>query len=327
MRTDGAYTAAVNTLPFALPGEVIGWIRDVFSTVNARVSAKLTAFPTTHETSLDMSLIEEVSQHSAPVSFSSGWLVRLETHFLGGGRYWGSWEVADLGILIVFRRGGVVVQTKIALMQSKRLYPSEAQTTAEDHPLDYIAGFSRLLPAEQEYKSAVKARTFSFQDTSRYRALEFEGNQYKAILGYEKETTVPVHYLLYNPLQLPHSVTYPVEAGRWQQEYSASRVGARVIAASSLDFKLKQGGLLPNDHPAFNHIFEKASSEQSPPWPLEYFIADLVLSCKEGHVAGLNSMEDEALFTVFNRRSGPISAALSVTIDAPAEVATQLTNQ
>ena len=183
-----------------------------------------------------MSLIEEVSQHSAPVSFSSGWLVRLETHFLGGGSYWGRWEVADLGILIVFRRAGLVVQTKIALMQSKRLYPSEAQTAAEDHPLDYIAGFSRLLPAEQEYKSAVKSRTFSFQDTSRYRALEFEGKQYKAILGYEKETTVPVHYLLYNPLQLPHSVTYPVEAGRSQHQYSTSRVGARVIAASSLDF-------------------------------------------------------------------------------------------
>lgn len=314
----------MNTLPFAIPGEVTGWIRNVFSTVNARVSAKLTAFPTTHETSLDMSLIEEVSQHSAPVSFSSGWLVRLETHFLGGGRYWGRWEIADLGILIVFRRAGVVVQTKIALMQSKRLYPSEAQTTAEDHPLDYIVGFSRLLPAEQEYKSAVKARTFSFQDTSRYRALEFEGKQYEAILGYEKETTVPVHYLLYNPLQLPLLVTYPVEAGNSRYQDSTSRVGARVIAASSLDFKLKQGGLLPSDNPAFRQIFETASSEQSPPWSLEYFIADLVLSCKEGHVAGVNPMEDEALFTVFNRRSGPISAALSITIDAPAEVATQL---
>ena len=67
-------------LPFVIPSEVVNWIREVFSSVNQRVSAKLTRFPTTHETSLDMSLIEEVSEHSAPVRFSSGWLVRLETH-------------------------------------------------------------------------------------------------------------------------------------------------------------------------------------------------------------------------------------------------------
>jgi hypothetical protein len=175
----------VNKLPFPIPREVIDWVRNVFAAVNNRVSTKLTAFPTTHETSLDMSLIEEVSQHSAPTRFSSGWLVRLETHFLGGGRYWGKWEIADIGVLIVFRRGGVVVQTKIALLQSKRLYPVEAQTTAEDHALDYIVGFGRLLPAEQEYKSTVKPRAFSFVEDSTYRALEYGGNQYQAVLAYE----------------------------------------------------------------------------------------------------------------------------------------------
>jgi hypothetical protein len=79
-----------------------------------------------------MCFIAEVSEHSAPVKFSSGWLVRLETHFLGGGRYWGRWEIADIGVLVVFRRAAVVQQTKIALLQSKRLYPVEAQTTDKD---------------------------------------------------------------------------------------------------------------------------------------------------------------------------------------------------
>jgi hypothetical protein len=313
----------VSKLPFPIPLEIVDWIRDVFAAVNGRVSAKLTAFPTTHETSLDMSFIEEVSEHSAPVRFSSGWLVRLETHFLGGGRYWGRWEIADIGVLVVFRRAAVVQQTKIALLQSKRLYPVEAQTTAEDHALDYIVGFGRLLPAEQEYRSAVKARTFSFLENSRYRALEYGDGQYQAILSYENDTAVPVHYLLYNPLQLPVTVTYPVEADAPKLQLRSEPIGARVISAVSLDTELKQQQLGAGDNPAFNQIFASTTPSTSPPWPLEYFIADLVLSCKEGHVAGANPMEDEPLLTVFNRRSGPISAAIAITIDAPAEAFTE----
>ena len=211
-----------------------------------------------------MSFIEEVSQHSAPVAFSSGWLVRLETHFLGGGRYWGRWEIADIGVLVVFRRAGVVVQTKIALLQSKRLYPVEAQTTSEDHPLDYAVGFGRLLPAEQEYKSAVKARTFSFVNDSRYRALEYGGEQYQAILDYEKKTSVPVHYLLYNPLRLPLTVTYPVEASGARTQSSSEPVGARVVPASALDAKLT-GQMGVGDNPAFDQVFSTPASPTSTP--------------------------------------------------------------
>lgn len=295
----------------------------MFAAVNSRVSTKLSAFPTTHETSLDMSFIEEVSQHSAPVSFSSGWLLRLETHFLGGGRYWGRWEIADIGVLVVFRRAGVVVQTKIALLQSKRLYPVEAQTTAEDHPVDYVVGFGRLLPAEQEYKSAVKPRTFSFVRDSRFRALEYGDGQYQAILAYEKQTSVPVHYLLYNPLRLPSTATYPVEASGTKTQISSETVGARVVSAVAIDTNLN-GKIGVGDNPSFDQVFQSPVSSTSVPWPLEYFIADLVLSCKEGHIAGVDSMSDEVLYTVFNRRSGPISAAIAITIDAPAEVETEV---
>jgi hypothetical protein len=66
-----------------------------------------------------MTLIEQLSQYAAPFRFSSDWLVRLETHYLGGPRYWGIWEIADVGLLVVFRRKGVVERTKLALLQSK----------------------------------------------------------------------------------------------------------------------------------------------------------------------------------------------------------------
>ena len=31
----------------------------------------------------------------------------MDTHYLGGPRYWGRWEIADIGILVAFRRGGI----------------------------------------------------------------------------------------------------------------------------------------------------------------------------------------------------------------------------
>lgn len=95
------------------------------------------------------------------------------------------------------------------------------------------------------------------------------------------------------------------------------RIGARVISAQMLDERLKSQNLKKGDNPAFHNVFTEARTVTSPPWPLEYFVADLVLGCKEGRIAGVNPMEDEALFRVFNRRSGPISAAIAVTIDTP----------
>ena len=311
------YNRYVTQQLFSIPQEVVNWIRSVFEAVNERVSLKLTRFPTTHETSLDLSLIEEVSQHSAPMKFGSGWTLRLETHYLGGGRYWGQWEIADIGILVIFRRAGVTQGTKIALLQSKRLYPVEAETSAEDLPVDYMIGFGRLLPAEQEYKSSVKARKFSFLEKSRYRALEFQGEQYKAILKYRDDTDVPVHYLLYNPTNLPVTVDYPVEASSIATPIAQWKVGAQTISATALDAKLKKTRLKKLDNPAFDSIFTSTRDASVPPWPLQYFVADLVLGCKEGYLAGVNPMEDRALFQVFNRRSGPISAAIGITVDAP----------
>jgi len=131
----------VSSAPFPIPAQVTTWIKSVFAEVNQRTSAKLSRIPNVHESSLDMTLIE-LSHYAAPFRFASAWLVRLETHYLGGPRYWGTWEIADIGVLVVFRRKGVVQYTKIALLQSKRLYPIEAEAPAEDHPLDYEIGFA-----------------------------------------------------------------------------------------------------------------------------------------------------------------------------------------
>src|SRR5262245_3490640 len=149
-------------LPFAIPDPVIDWIRDVFAQVNQRSSSTLSRIPTTWETTLDHGVIGHLMEFAAPFRFPSNWVVDLDTHFLGGGRYWGSWEIADIGILIVFRQRGTVVGTKLALLQSKRLYPDEIENPTDIHRVDYEMGFSRLFASESEYRSSVKPRTFHF---------------------------------------------------------------------------------------------------------------------------------------------------------------------
>ena len=52
-------------------------------------------------------------------------------------------------------------------------------------------------------------------------------------------------------------------------------------------------------------------------WRLEHFVADLVLGCQESYRGGTNPMQDAGLYRVFARRGGPISAAISISIDAP----------
>ena len=48
---------------------------------------------------------------------------------------------------------------------------------------------------------------------------------------------------------------------------------------------------------------------------MEHFVVNLLLECETGYIA--NSPDDNGLNYVFNRRTGPISAALAITLDAP----------
>ena len=50
-------------------------------------------------------------------------------------------------------------------------------------------------------------------------------------------------------------------------------------------------------------------------WRLEHFMVDLLLNCEAGYIASRPS--DRGLNYIFNRRTGPISAAIALTIDAP----------
>ncbi len=307
----------MSALPFAIPDHVVDWIRDIFEQVNQRSASTLSRIPTTWETTLDHSLIGHLAEFSAPFRFASNWVVNLDTHFLGGGRYWGKWEIADIGLLIVFRRSGHVIGTKLALLQSKRLYPEEVDVEHDIHSIDYLVGFGRLLESDSEYRSVVKPRTFHFSERSKYQALEYGGEQYKAVLEYTVKHGVPVHYQLYNPLTVPSTADLPaaVEAGAPLPEL---RVGCRVVNAAMLDVVLQRAGLSSAERPSFFQIAGSPDRLDDHFWTLHNFVADLVLGCKEGYLAGTSPMNDEALFTVFNRGAAqsPLPSRSASTLQA-----------
>ncbi len=310
---------ATTDLPFPLPEAVKDWVRSAFRQVNERTARKLTRIPTTHETSLDLTVIEQISQFATPFRVVSDWLVRIDTHYLGGGRHFGEWEIADLGILIVYRRSGIVQRTKIGLLQSKRLYPDELTVEAEDHPIDYMVGFGRLLHSDSEFRAATKDRRFHFSTESKYRALEYKGEQYARVLEYQEKEKIPVHYLLYNPLRIPAEAVVPIAAFR--QEDESCEVGCRIVSAGQLDAAMRFLERKLGDSPSFSDMVHASSmldQGEGGGWRLEHFIVGLLLGCKEGYQGGTDPTRDRGLLRVFGRRTAPIAAAISITIDGPA---------
>ncbi|WP_163513713.1 hypothetical protein [Fodinicola acaciae] len=286
------------------------------------MSAIVSRIPTTWETSLDMTFIQHFAGMSTPFQFPSGWIVDIRTHYLGGGRHFGEWpdhtrrwEIADIGILVQFRQEGRIVRSKVVLLQSKRLYPNE-QNWEEDSPLDYLVGFGRLYKQDDEWGDITTPRQFGFNTESRYKALVTGLRQYKSIGEFEQHQGVPVYYLLYHPWQIPHEVTQPLPAG--YQVGGSCDVGCRVLPASQLRAALIGQ---PDGHsPAYSELLRSfadpfSQNQNQAGWRLENFIVDLVLECEAGHIA--DSPADNGLNYIFNRRSGPISAALAITIDAP----------
>ncbi len=303
--------------PINLPDDVVNYLRHVFSRANLRVTRMMSRMPSTHESALDLSLIEALSNRAAPIRFGSGWLVKIDTHYLGGGRHFGSWEVADVGIIVTFRQAGTLVRSKIGLLQSKRLYPTE-QEFEEDRPLDYLIGFGRLHEDDPSFLQVTHPRTFSFAKTSRYKALKVANRQWKTIDEYEARHRIPVHYLLYHPLRIPSTTRVPRSSDRAPR--GPLQVGARVVPASSLRIALKDRarGHVPS-YGDLEFLLPKPfdSPQYTAGWRLEAFITELLITCEEGYIAQREF--DDGLEAVFGRRAAPIAAAFSIAFDSPAE--------
>jgi hypothetical protein len=149
-----------------LPDQILSWVRSVFAACNARTTEKLSMSPNAPEESLDLTWIEHVSGFSSPVTMDSGWLVKIETHYLGGMRHFRRWEIADIGVLVHLRLGEKGRRSKVALLQSKRLYP-DGTPIREETLVDYEIGFARLADPEDEVLSMGFDTEFRFTEESR----------------------------------------------------------------------------------------------------------------------------------------------------------------
>ena len=299
-----------------LPSDVLEFLTKVFSQCNRAVTRKISKMPTTYETSLDHTFIDQLSNYAAPARFPSGWMVRIDTHYLGGGRHFlRSWEIADIGVLVTYRRAGKLVRSKVALLQCKRLYPVETETN-EDEKTNYITGFGRFFESDESYLSVVEPRRFEFNQSSEYKALQKGNDQYEHIDAFESHTSVPVHYMFYHPLRLPFYASIPRTTTR--NPRGPNRVGCRIVKSDSLRQAL--AGFAPGRVPRYGDLKillpePYDSVEHEVGWRLEHFIAHLLVTCEEGYIA--RGRFDDGLNAVFSERTGPIAAAVGVTFDAP----------
>lgn len=294
-----------------IPERAVDWVRGVFGGVNKQVTETLSLIPTHHEPELDMQVIAALNRAPA-VADVSGWTVYIQTHFLGGRRHFYNWEVADIGLLIIFRDRGKVLRIKVGLLQSKRLYPREIKEIP-DHRTRFQIGFATLLESPEAFRVLASGRRFSFTQESKYLAIIKGSEQQRVLANYERLSGIPIYYMLYNPVKLPWSATVPTVKF---PQMPPIKVGCRVVRARTLQ------SALAHEVKGYQPTYADVASLHSPfkgshkgGWALEHFVADELLRCNEGHIA--SGETDHVLEQLFYNRSGPISAAIAVTVETP----------
>jgi hypothetical protein len=292
------------------PESVHSYVEAVFATANRRVCEKILRMPNCSEPSLDTTFVEAISQFGGPQIVEPGWAVRIDVHFIGGLRHWHQWEIADIGLMVFARKGPSLVAKKVALLQSKRLYPKSG-AIHEESVEDYRIGMGTLLPSNVSNQSLSLKHTFDFSNDSKYKALKVLDEQYVSIMSFEESGELPVEYLFYNPWTIDANYAFPMIKRDTLGE--PANGGCRVVPASVLREALIKKD--KNYSPTFGDV-KAAMHELSPEaagWRIEDYVSNQLLRCKRGKLfEGLNQ---ENIFNLFNRRSGPIAAALSITIE------------
>jgi hypothetical protein len=295
-----------------IPADVTEWLRSVFAGCNGRITEKLSMCPNAPEESLDLTWVEYLSHFSSPVVLDSNWVLKIESHYLGGLRHFYTWEIADIGILVFLRFGGANNKSKVALFQSKRLYP-DGQPIREEVRVDYEIGLARLADPEDERLSIGFDAEFRFTEDSRYQALQRDSEQARRIDAYEREVKLKVYYQLYNTWSLPYSQQVPLNG--YAPPAGTPELGVRIIPSALVRATMTG---LSETSPAPKDLADLPGLPRCG-WRLEDFICDELLGCREGDEFA--SSGDDRIGNLFFRRSGPIAAAIAITIEAPGAAA------
>ncbi len=301
-----------SSAPIDTPRDVFEWVTDVFWQCNMRISEKLTNNPNIPEQSLDLTWVEHFSQFTSPVTLGSSWTVKVETHYLGGLRHYYNWEIADIGVLLFIRRGGRVATSKVALLQSKRLYPT-TDRVREEHPSDYETGFARLADPEDLQTPITLEAEFEFNEDCRFGALIAGSTQIRAIAAYQRENNLLVYYQLYNPWSLP--IVQRIPLSTYARPSTELTHGVIIVPASRVHEYLRTQ--VEGHRPTLRELGTICDDAFAYGWPLEVFAGDLFLSCREG--SPFETIEDERIQNLFYRRTGAIAAAIAITVEKPAD--------
>ena len=299
-----------------IPADVVDWFREVFSEANRRTCERLVNVPNIRETSLDDGFIESLIPDTAPHLLLSGAIVRMDAHNIGGLRRLGwppwdfpnpqRWETADIAILVFVYRKETLVAKKIGLLQSKRLYPKNNDVEDADE-LGFRLGMNAFIRKDGIQAIGALHRNFDFDADCTYGAIQASSEQTKSIDTLNSKFGSIIYYLLYNPHVLPLRISYPiVERIRVQK----TQIGCRVVEASKVHAAL--AGIGDNQSPSFQKILDTSNGGN---WPLETWAADLLLTCKVGQQ--FDDSRDQDVNYFLERRSGPIGAALAVSIVLP----------
>ena len=239
----------------------------------------------------------------------------MDTHNIGGlrrigGPFWDlpqrrRWETADIAILVFIYRQETLVAKKIGLLQSKRLYPDNNELEDDDE-VSFMYGMNAFIRRDKTQAIGSLHQRFAFDDSCIYGVIQSGSDQVQSIERLNTEFGEAVYYLLYNPPTIPFRVTYPLHQ---RIRVDETPVGCRVLEASYIHRVLS--GLRKGDAPTLATI--KASSG----WPLETWAADLLLTCQVGQQ--YDESRDRGVRYFLERRSGPIGAALAVSITLPGE--------
>jgi hypothetical protein len=295
------------------PPDVRAYVKGVFASCNDSLSADLALFPAIHEESLDMHFVAHFSKHQRPVILRSKWLVRIDAHFIGGGRHFGTWEVADIGLMMIFRKRGKVIRSKIVLLQSKKLYAEPLKYVQEDPDFRRF-GLGRLLVSDAEHRDLVADKVLQFDHTSKYLAFKKANGQQEAMEQFEKRFGIRMYYLFYNPIAIPHRISQPLQE---IPKLGKNEIGCRVIPKEKLDIALAKmnKGHIPSYAEIKFMLPTEFENEHSAGWRLEHFAGDLMMDCKEGLID--DSPNFKTMLDLMNQKARPMSSAISITYDMP----------
>jgi hypothetical protein len=300
-----------------VPEDAIEFVRVVFAEANCRVTGALSRQPSMHEEALDLQLIATLDEVGPRLLPGSRAAVEIETHWLGGRRHFGSWEIADIALVVMVRRTGRLLVRKVALLQSKRLYSKEIAVT-ELERIDYMIGIGRLIDRTDPLLTLTVPRNFMFTGDCVYGAVTAGSEQVKRIDEYQRQHQLPVYYNLYNPPDVPF---YGVVPRLLTDDVDKTpNLGCRILTSTQAHSALSN---LPfGKTPSFSELSTNPPSgvaEQyaNHGWRLETFIADEVLQCREGQV--FTDRQDSRLQALLSGRTAPIASAIVMTIDLPSD--------